>query len=366
MSLEARADGGEWQALPSDQLADGFFQHTISSTMTTTWQAERVELMVRLPRAATMVGLRLRHWYVATDFEASKPDPGTLAEVAVSSDGFRQDTRVLRQPVERRYHYMRGCYDSQFFSEIVDSVDGVTEEASAVRITLTKPAGGGPVRVGRLVLLVAGEGDTTPVRTKAIAWGSDGSPHLAIWEPNDGRLAVLGADGKPLWTTDLSAAITGLACDDLDGDGVNELVVTAADWRLHLFGQDGSERIVKDWRGVYEATGVKYYYGGTPHGVGVLTVPGQRDGFLLVVDPTGRIVRQVDVGEEVLAVGAIPGPSGLTLLAATPSGTRCYDTAGRPIGAMPMVAQRFDPATHEGRPALLATHADGRVELLAP
>jgi hypothetical protein len=93
---------------------------------------------------------------------------------------------------------------------------------------------------------------------------------------------------------------------------------------------------------------------------------GQRDGFVLAVGLAGQIVRQLDVGEEVLAVGAIPGPSGLTLLASTPSGTRCYDTAGRPVGAMPMVAQRFEPATHEGDPALLATHADGRVQLLAP
>jgi hypothetical protein len=92
---------------------------------------------------------------------------------------------------------------------------------------------------------------------------------------------------------------------------------------------------------------------------------GQRDGFLLAVNIAGEVVRQIDVGDEVLAVGALPTSSGLVLLASTADGTRCFDAEGRPRGTSPLVAQRFDPATHEGRPALLALHADGRAELLA-
>jgi hypothetical protein len=66
-----------------------------------------------------------------------------------------------------------------------------------------------------------------------------------------------------------------LTTGDADGDGLNELAVTAADWRVRLFDEAGNERIVKDWRGVYEETGGKYYYGGQPHGVGFYTVAGQ-------------------------------------------------------------------------------------------
>jgi hypothetical protein len=91
---------------------------------------------------------------------------------------------------------------------------------------------------------------------------------------------------------------------------------------------------------------------------------GQRDGFMLVVDITGNIVRQVDVGEEVLAVGALRTARGMMLLVSTASGTRCYDASGRLTGRAPLVAQRFEATTHDGQPALLALHVDGRAELL--
>jgi len=91
---------------------------------------------------------------------------------------------------------------------------------------------------------------------------------------------------------------------------------------------------------------------------------GQRDGFMLAVDVDGKVVRQIDVGEDVLALGALPTGRGMILLASTASGTRCYDAGGRLIGSSPLVAQRLCPATHQGKPALLALHIDGRVELL--
>jgi len=64
-------------------------------------------------------------------------------------------------------------------------------------------------------------------------------------------------------------------------------------------------------------------------------------------------------------VGALQTTQGLMLLASTQSGTRCYDATGNPVGASPLVAQRFQAATHGGKPALLALHVDGGVELVA-
>jgi hypothetical protein len=77
---------------------------------------------------------------------------------------------------------------------------------------------------------------------------------------------------------------------------------------------------------------------------------GQGDGLLLGVNLEGRIVRRIDLGEEVLAVGSLDTPQGLLLLASTASGTHCFDVAGKPLGVAPLVAQRIIDTTHGGRP----------------
>jgi len=512
LTVTSQADDAEPQAGPYAVLTDTLFRHTISADVATTWKADRVRLTLELPGPEPTTGLRLRNYYGTTDFEKTKPNPYTITEIALSDDGFRADVRPLSRPTTRRYQYLRGCYGSQFFSEVVDEVAGMRETATAIRITLAKPEGLSQIRLGAVELLVDGIGDSVPLKARAIRWGTGNADVWVVWHPDRGRLAVLDSGGELLWEKDLCAAITGVCCADVDGDGVNELPVTAADWKVRLFDQAGNERVVKDWRGVYEQTGGKYYYGGMPHGVGVYDVPGQkqkdlaighyyflttlgldgqikktyegyacywqdfmdsgvdltgdgqrellaysetpwqtkvpvaiidgakqeplpyfpagnggarlfqmlrigdedcvavgshkgcgiysltkraykwylagevfrssflltdlegdgtpemligqRDGFLQAVNIAGEIVRQIDVGEEVLAVGAVPTAKGLTLLASTASGTRCYDAEGRLSGTSPLVVQRFDPATHEGRPALLALHLDGRVELL--
>ena len=504
LTITSRVDGGASQPGPYAILSDTF------TAPGATWQAGKVELTLHLPEQANVVGLRCREYVGAVDLDKTKPDPLRLAEVAVSGDDFGKDIRLIKQPTARSYHYLRGYYGSQFYSEVIDSVTGFREPARSIRLTIERPPGAATVRLGRLQVLVEGPGDTTPLKAEAIRWGKDNRLHWAVWDPDAGRLSVLdAADGRLVWTKGLSAAITGLAWGDVNDDGANELVVTAADWRVRLFDQAGNERLIKDWRGVYEQTGGKYYYGGMPHGVGIyeragrgakdlaighyyflstLTLDGQitktyegyacywqdfahlgldvdgdrhgellaytetpwqtrvpvvvigsakheplssfpagnggarlfqlfnidgetcaligshkgcgiysftknaykwylpgevfkssffvtvsddegvtgmligqRDGFLLVVDVDGKIVRQIDVGDEVLGVGALAG----MLAASTKAGTRCYDATGRPIGFSPLVTQRFEPALHGNGSALLALHADGRVELLA-
>ena len=69
------------------------------------------------------------------------------------------------------------------------------------------------------------------------------------------------------------------------------------------------------------------------------------------------------MGEEVLAVGALPTERGLMLLASTRAGTICYDAEGRAIGASSLVAQQFRPAVHQGRQAILALLVDGGVAM---
>jgi hypothetical protein len=513
LTVTFQVDDGAPQAGPHAVLTDTLFRHTISADVATTWKADRVRLMLELPSPEAITGLRLHNYYGTADLDQTKPNPYAITEIAVSDDGFRADVRPLGRPATRRYQYLRGCYGSQFFSEVVDEVEGIRETTKAVRITLARPEGASQIRLGAVELLVDGVGDSVPLKAQAIRWGAGNADAWVVWHPDRGRLAILGADGRLIWEKDLCAAVTGVCCADVDGDGVNELAVTAADWKVRLFDRAGNERVVKDWRGVYEQTGGKYYYGGMPHGVGVYDVPGQkqkdlaighyyflttlgldgqikktyegyacywqdfmdsgvdltgdgqrellvysetpwqtkvpvvaidstkqepltsfpagnggarlfemrrigdedcvavgshkgcgiysltkraykwylagevfkssffltdlegdgspemligqRDGFLLAVNIAGEVVRQIDVGDEVLAVGALPTSSGLVLLASTAGGTRCFDAEGRPRGTSPLVAQRFDPATHEGHPALLALHADGRAELLA-
>jgi hypothetical protein len=511
LTITSRVDGAEPRPGPHALLTDTFMRHTVAADAVTTWPADRVELTLELPALQPLVGLALRNYHGTVDFDQTRPNPLTVAEVAVSSDGFQRDVRVLDGPVQRRYQYLRGCYGSQFFSEVIDRIDADGEPARAVRVTLTRPENATHIRLGAVELLVAGPADSAPLRAQHIRWAAEEPEGWAVWDPDRGQLAILDARGKVAWAKDLSAAITGLACDDADGDGRNELAVTAADGRVRLFDRAGGERLVKDWRGVYEATGGKYYYGPVPHGVGfcptsegsardlaighyyflstlgldgtirktlegtacywqdfidsgfdlngngatdLLVYPetpwqtrvpvvsidgatqelgspfvaynggaqlfrmlrvadedcvavgshkgcgiysltqgaykwslagevfrssffltdlegdgspemliGQRDGLLLAVNLAGEIVRRIDVGDEVLAVGAVATPRGRLLLASTSGETSGYNIHGRLVCRSPLVAQRFEPASEEDG-ALLALHRDGRVELL--
>lgn len=498
---------GQWQPGPYSLMGDSFFHHSISPLTVNAWKADQVELSIDLPRRQTITGLRFHTYYGPLDLDRTRPDP---CAVSVALHDGRAE-RPLTQPITRRDQYLRGSYGSNYFSEVVDEVGGVHEQAESLHITLRK-ATGGDVRLGRLEILTDGPGDATPLKAQPIRWTNDGAAHWALWDPDRGRLSIVDAAGHPIWHKDLHAAITGLTCGDANGDGVNELLVTAADAKVRMLDRDGRERVIKDWRGMYEQTGGKYYYGPVPHGVGIYNQPGQpeqqlaighyyflstlklegtvtdsyegtacywqdfidsgldlngdgtaellvysevpwqtrvpvvaidskthqplssfaagnggarlfevlkigdencvavgshkgcgiysltknaykwylggevfkgsffmtdlegdgrpemligqRDGFLLVVDLDGKIVRQIDVGEEIGAVGALEMSRGLVLLASTASGTRCYDATGRPVGRSAVVAQRFIATRHEDRRALLALHLDGRVELL--
>lgn len=508
VTIHSRCSGAEWQPGPSSLMGDSFFHHSISPLTVSTWKADEVELRIDLPRRQTITGLRFHTYYGPTDLDKVKPDPCTV--VAALGEG--KTERALARPLTRRYQYLRGSYGSSYFSEVVDEVTGLHEPAKTLHVRLLK-ATGGDVRLGRIEILTDGPGDTTPLKAQPIRWTTDGPDSWAVWNPDRGHLSIIDDAGKLTWEHDFSAAITGLCCGDVNGDGVNELVITAADGKVRRLDRAGQERIIKDWRGVYEATGGKYYYGPVPHGVGIYDTPGQsekelavghyyfltglkldgtightyegtacywqdfmdsgldlngdgvtellvysetpwqtrvpvvaidsrtheplssfpagnggarlfemlrigdencvavgshkgcgiysltksaykwylagevfkssffmtdlerdgkpemltgqRDGFLLAVDLDGKIVRQIEVGEEIGAVGALEMSKGLLLLASTAKGTRCYDAAGNPVGQSPVVAQRFVPTTHAGAPALLALHVDGRVELLA-
>ena len=60
-------DGGEWRAAPRTMLGDSFFQHTIAAyTLGGDWKGDQVELLVRLPRQETIVGVRCHNYYGAT------------------------------------------------------------------------------------------------------------------------------------------------------------------------------------------------------------------------------------------------------------------------------------------------------------
>jgi hypothetical protein len=92
---------------------------------------------------------------------------------------------------------------------------------------------------------------------------------------------------------------------------------------------------------------------------------GQRDGFLLVINLAGEIVQQVNVGEEITAVGVLPGGEEPVVLVSTLTGTHAYDRQWNVIGRDARSFQRFEPAAVGDEPALLALRQDGGVELWA-
>lgn len=504
LTVSSSVDGGKPRPGPLAILGDTF------NTAQASWTASRVEVTLSLPERTRIRGLGVTLFVGAVDFNKTKPDPSKVAEIAVSDDGFKKDVRTVQRPVVRSFHYRRPFYGGSFYSEVVDRVDGLDEPAMAVRLSLERPEGVPNIRLGRVQVLTDGVPDSVPLRCLAVKLNE--SDAWAVWSPESGRLCLLGKSGKELWRRDIGAAITGVACDDVDGDGKNELAVTSTDWYLSLLNAEGKELLQRDFRGLYESTGGKYYYGACPHGVGLYSRPGQaakemavghyyflsylkadgtitktvegtacfwqdflntgidlngdgstellcysetpwqgrvpvlaidgvkqellfsfgagnggarllrmvkvgeedcvafgshkgcgiysltkrapkwflagevpkdsffvtdlngdglpemvvgqRDGFLLVVNLQGQVVQQWNVGEEVLAVGVLPGGKSPLVLVSTLHGTRGYDVRGRLIGQTNLVAQRFEPTALKGPQALVALHTDGRVEML--
>jgi len=502
--VASRVEGGELQPGPLAVVGDTF------NTAGATWNASQVEVILTLPEETRVAGLRITLFVGNVDFQQTVPNPVRIAEVAVSDDGFVRDVRTVDQPLKRSFHYRRPYYGGNFCGEVVDTVDGLDLPARAVRLRLERPDGAPNIRLGRVQILTPALSDPVPLRALSVSLGEKG-PAWAIWNPDDGSLSLLDHRGQAVWQRDLGAAITGVASDDVDGDGQSELAVTTADWYSRLFSATGEEVRKKDWRGLYEATGGKYYVGACPHGVGIYSRPGQaekelaighyyflsflradgtltrtvegtacfwqdflntgvdltgdgcaellcysetpwqgrvpvvvldgvkqevlwtfpagnggarllqmlrigeedgvavgshkgcgiysltrrayfwyhagevplasfavadldgdgkpemlvgqRDGFLLGINLAGEIVRQVDAGEEITAVGVLSGPNGPVVLTSTVSGTWAYDREWNGVGWDPRSFQRFEAASFEGRPVLLSLGQDGTVEL---
>jgi len=277
IAVTSRVDGRAEQQGPQSIVGDTF------NTAAASWEAARVEVTLELPEETRVTGLRITRFVGSVDFNQTRPDPVKVAEVAVSNDGFAQDVRIIPRPLTRSYHYRRPYYGGNFFSEVIDAMEGLDEPAHAVRLTLERPEGASSIQLGRVQVLTAdGPPDLVPLQAQVIALEPGGELHWAVWDPEAGSLCVLDGAGREVWQRDLGAAITGIAGDDVDGDGRNELAVTSTDWYLRLFNTQGEEVLRQDWRGLYEATGGKYYYGACPHGVGIYARPGQKEKELVV------------------------------------------------------------------------------------
>ncbi|MBN1346346.1 MAG: VCBS repeat-containing protein [Phycisphaerae bacterium] len=91
---------------------------------------------------------------------------------------------------------------------------------------------------------VKGESRYRITRLATACLDGRGGPLVVLAATREGRLFAVSAEGRVRWSVELGAQINDVTADDLDGDGVDEIVVGGQDHHVRVLDASGKER----WR----------------------------------------------------------------------------------------------------------------------
>jgi len=197
------------------------------------------DLVVDLHAARRIRGIRL--WERETGAAPARDSKPIVAQVAFST---RPDLAAAKPTPVTLSPGHRFCelYKTQLCAVRFFENAALDAEARYLRITLPET-----VRtIGELDVL--GDGKTWPKALEVCAAELDGKPPAElVVTTRVGEVVALKPTGEKLWARLLPGDPLALAAGDFDGDGLDEVMVSALDGGLHWFDGDGTPHRVEPW-----------------------------------------------------------------------------------------------------------------------
>lgn len=200
-----------------------------------------VTLTLDLGGACAIDRVRWMQWWSTT---SSKNTSYLLKEatVALSDDGFAADSRTIGTVTDTGPH-------PNFGSPLEYAVDAGGAVGRYVRLTIS-PQPGSAVYLAQVIVEGKPRDDAAAVapyhlrrvRAARLTAGASG----CLVATDEGALLALGGDGALLWRAEFPDRLNDIAAADLDGDGLDEVVVARQDRRVTVLDHDGSERWTRE------------------------------------------------------------------------------------------------------------------------
>lgn len=215
-------------------LTDGTWAATGDSVMYAPDQTVTLHLSFRQP--APIATVSWRQWWAAT---SSRKTAYRLAKATLlgSNDGFTQDVRTLATLTAVGQHPDWGepvAFELAAAGAVAKDLRLILEPQPESAIYL------GEVLVsGRRPAGVPAAGGYTITGLTSARLDAQGEPGIVL-TTGEGDLVALSAAGKTLWTRRFPGRLNDVAVADVDGDGVDELALARQDCRVALLKADGS------------------------------------------------------------------------------------------------------------------------------
>ncbi len=215
---------------PVEKLCDGHFS---SSTHSVMWPAGVTPaITMELPTEAEISTVVLREWHMSSAWDIG------ARQLEISSDGFRDDVRV----VEARFEMVGTQKWGGNVNTLMEAKVG--KKAREIRLTIYPARDDSSVYLAEVQVHGTRPGAAPDIRDVAAGdLTGDGRQALVVCS-GAGEISAFTADGDQLWTfkSDDRAALNAVACADVDGDGRDEVIYGGSGARLGLLSADGQER----------------------------------------------------------------------------------------------------------------------------
>lgn len=199
---------------------------------------QTVTLTIDLGAEAVVKAVRWQQWWAAT---SSKKTAYLLkkATVAVSSDGFRNDTRPIGEVTDPGPH-------PDFGLPIEYRVAVPDAKARQVRLVI-EPQPGSAVYLAEVLVegrLPDGAAQVVPYAPTRVTTARlvKGAPPAVLLATGQGTLLALDQAGGRLWSVSYGDRLNDVTAADLDGDGLDEVIVARQDHHVTVLDATGQER----------------------------------------------------------------------------------------------------------------------------
>jgi outer membrane protein assembly factor BamB len=211
-----------------EKLIDGQSSGSMVSVMWPAGVSPTVTL--ELPTETEISSVVLREWHMNETWDLGG------RKLEVSSDGFRDDARPIAAPFKETGTQRWGGNVNTLFEAPVQ------QQAKQVRLTLSPARQDSSVYVAEAQLMGTRPGVLPQIRALAIGSLTPGGKAV-VAATDSGGVRAADESGKVLWSyqTEDRSPVNSLACADVNGDGVDEVLYGADGERLGLLSADGKE-----------------------------------------------------------------------------------------------------------------------------